>query len=315
MGLGLAALGRPGYINLGHAEDLQSNYDPNIMRQKTHEVLDLAYANGIRYFDAAQSYGKSEVFLMSWIKNKKQFDKDFVVGSKWGYTYTANWQVQAEKHEVKEHSLKILNRQWEFTQNLLPHLKVYQVHSATFDSGILENKEVLLRLIELKHQGLQIGLSLSGTQQAEVLKAAMELSFSGRRLFDTVQVTYNILEQSTNSILKEAAHSGMGIIIKEGVANGRLTSRNNATSFQASKLVLEKIANKHEVTIDAIALAFILAQPWCHIVLSGAATKKHLLSNLNAFKVKLDEEDLENLQSLKMNKEDYWKERSQLKWN
>lgn len=26
MGLGLAALGRPGYINLGHGDDLQHNY-------------------------------------------------------------------------------------------------------------------------------------------------------------------------------------------------------------------------------------------------------------------------------------------------
>jgi len=28
IGLGLAALGRPGYINLGHADDLRRQYEP-----------------------------------------------------------------------------------------------------------------------------------------------------------------------------------------------------------------------------------------------------------------------------------------------
>jgi hypothetical protein len=33
------------------------------------------------------------------------------VGSKWGYTYTANWKIEAKAHEVKEHSLATLERQ------------------------------------------------------------------------------------------------------------------------------------------------------------------------------------------------------------
>ena len=35
LGLGLAALGRPGYINLGHAEDLAHNYDVAAMAAHT----------------------------------------------------------------------------------------------------------------------------------------------------------------------------------------------------------------------------------------------------------------------------------------
>jgi hypothetical protein len=30
------------------------------------------------------------------------------------------------------------------------HIKIYQVHSATFESGILENRDVLKRLYEIK---------------------------------------------------------------------------------------------------------------------------------------------------------------------
>src|SRR5580693_3392224 len=71
IGLGLAALGRPGYITLGHAGDLA----------------------GERYFDAARSYGLAEEFLGSWLAARGLGRADVTVGSKWGYTYTAGWRV------------------------------------------------------------------------------------------------------------------------------------------------------------------------------------------------------------------------------
>ena len=136
MGLGLAALGRPGYINLNHAADLNTDYDVDTMRQQTHDVLHAAFAAGIRYFDAARSYGKAEQFLRSWLDSADLKNEHVTVGSKWGYTYTADWQVDADTHEVKEHSLRVLNTQWQESQhNLGEHLNLYQIHSATLSSG------------------------------------------------------------------------------------------------------------------------------------------------------------------------------------
>jgi len=65
LGLGLATLGRPGYINLGHADDLNKNYDIVSMEEHAHTILDAAWAAGIRYYDVARSYGQAEVFLGS----------------------------------------------------------------------------------------------------------------------------------------------------------------------------------------------------------------------------------------------------------
>src|SRR5947209_4870233 len=95
MGLGLAALGRPGYINLGHAPDLEANYDVAAMEAAAHAVLDAARAAGVRYFDAARSYGRAEAFLASWLSSRKIAPGAVTVGSKWGYTYTAGWRVEA----------------------------------------------------------------------------------------------------------------------------------------------------------------------------------------------------------------------------
>src|SRR5881275_1822007 len=46
IGLGLAALGRPGYINLGHARDLASHTGVAALEAQTHAVLDAAWAAG-----------------------------------------------------------------------------------------------------------------------------------------------------------------------------------------------------------------------------------------------------------------------------
>lgn len=48
MGLGLAALGRPGYINLGHGGDLARGKSVDDMRQHCWDVLDAAWAAGVR---------------------------------------------------------------------------------------------------------------------------------------------------------------------------------------------------------------------------------------------------------------------------
>ena len=119
LGLGMAALGRPGYINLGHASDLGRNHDPAAMEAHAHAVLDAAFAEGVRYFDAARSYGEGERFLSTWLAKRGLSRADVFVASKWGYTYTAGWKVEAEKHEVKDHSLPVLRRQAEESRALL----------------------------------------------------------------------------------------------------------------------------------------------------------------------------------------------------
>ena len=315
IGLGLAALGRPGYINLEHGTDLKSNYEVQSMQLNTLKMLDLAYSNGIRYFDAARSYGKAELFLSEWIKSKD--DKEHLtVGSKWGYTYTADWKVKTEKHEVKEHSIEVLNRQWFESKELLSdRLNIYQIHSATLDSGVLENKDVVKKLWELRFTGTVIGLTLSGVNQTTTLQKALSIKRDNDFLFQSVQATWNILERSTTDVLVEASQAGFGVIIKEAVANGRLTNKNDETSFFNKKEQLKRIAKKYNVGIDAIAIAYILQQPWVSTVLSGAVTNEQLESNLKALKVKFGMRELNILNSMVEIPEKYWKTRSELEWN
>src|SRR5438105_488250 len=93
-------------MNLGHAEALERDYDVASMERRCHQVMEAAYRLGVRYFDAARSYGRAEEFVAHWPRHE-----EVTIGSKWGYVYTAGWRVDAEKHEVKDHSLANLERQ------------------------------------------------------------------------------------------------------------------------------------------------------------------------------------------------------------
>lgn len=315
IGLGLAALGRPGYINIGHGSDLNADYDVEAMKAKASSVLHEAYQQGIRYFDVARSYGQGEYFLENWLHEIGKKD-DVVVGSKWGYTYTAGWKVTADRHEVKEHSITRLNHQWpESVQLLKNNLCIYHIHSATLESGVLDNKEVLDKLWDLKKKGIVIGLSLSGERQSQTLEKAIAISRGEENLFQSVQATWNILEQSATESLKKASLHGFGVIIKEAVANGRLTERNTDPAFLKKKNTLKAISDKYKVGVDALSIAFIMRQPWVSTVLSGAATKDQLLSNLKAQYIRLTDSDMECLSEMREPASEYWKRRSRLIWN
>src|SRR5262249_40137417 len=152
----------------------------------THAVLDAARQMGVRYFDAARSYGRAEYFLSSWLTSRQIAPDAVTVGSKWGYTYTAEWRVAARQHEVKDHSLTVLTRQLAESRDLLGRqLKLYQIHSTTLESGVLDDADVLSTLARLRAEGLKIGLTLSGPRQRATLERAMEVVIDNQRLFDT----------------------------------------------------------------------------------------------------------------------------------
>jgi aryl-alcohol dehydrogenase-like predicted oxidoreductase len=254
-------------------------------------VLSAAYDAGIRYFDAARSYGYAERFLATWLQRRGLAPRAVTVGSKWGYTYVGDWRVDARVHEVKDHSLGALRRQIEESRALLgEYLDLYQIHSATLESGVLEDQSVLAELNNLRAGGLAIGLSVSGPRQADVIRRALELRVDGINPFQSLQATWNLLEPSAGPALAEAHAAGWGVIIKEALANGRLADR------------------------DQHAMAAALANPWVDVVLSGAVTVDQVRSNALAATVRLAPDELAELAAAAEPPDQYWKERSRLTW-
>ena len=311
IGLGLAAVGRPAYIDVGRESDLGQHRSVEELERRAHDLLDAAQAAGVRYLDVARSYGLAERFLRSWLAKRGLFPGDPTVGSKWGYRYVGAWRLDAPVHEVKDHSLAALERQYaESVAELGDWLVLYQIHSATPDSGVLEDVAVLRALDGMRREGLVIGLTVSGPGQADAIRRALDVRVDGANPFGAVQATWNVLERSAGPALAEAHQAGWGVILKEVLANGRL-ARRDAYGGTA----LGEAAARQGVGTDAIAIAVALANDWVDVVLSGAVAVPQLESNLVAPSVRLSAADLESLATLTQPPERYWSERQALPWS
>jgi len=312
IGLGTAAIGRPLYIN----EKQEVNDEPFSLpkfKEKGLQVLEDAYHKGVRYFDTSPGYGIAEQLLVEWLKGKN--DPSIQISTKWGYTYVANFDPNAKQHEIKEHSLNNLNRQWKYSHQLLPFLKVYQIHSATFDTWVLDNIEVLKRLHELKNKNnIIIGLTTTGDNQNEVLEKALAVQVENESLFQSFQCTFNVLDQSISKHSSALQKLSGPFIIKEALANGRLISNNNYPKYAKLYNFMEGLANKYNVGVDAIALRYCLEVFPRSMVLSGAANGIHLTANLKANQFSLTDSEIEQLGVFGVSTRKYWKERKQLSW-
>jgi aryl-alcohol dehydrogenase-like predicted oxidoreductase len=304
IGLGLAALGRPVYIDVGRDCDLGSERTRAAMEARCHAVLDAAYAAGIRSMDVARSYGDGEAFLGAWLEARDP--PDVVVGSKWGYTYVGGWRLDADVQEVKDLSVDALRRQIAESRRLLgDRLSLYQIHSATIESGVFDDHEVLDELRSLRESGLVLGFSTSGPKQAEAIARGIQERVGGEPLFSTVQSTWNVLEPSAGPALAEAHAEGRGVLIKEAMANGRLAAPDGP---------LGSIAGRLGTTPDRVALATALAHPWVDVVLSGAVTVHQVRSNAAAVDLTLPADTLSEVDAFAQRPEPYWTDRAALPW-
>jgi aryl-alcohol dehydrogenase-like predicted oxidoreductase len=305
-------------VTLNHAADLGGRYDPSAMELRAHDVLSAAFEAGIRYVDAARSYGRAEDFVASWLREREIEPGEIVVASKWGYTYTAGWSTSATQHEVKDHSLAAFERQLgESVERLGRHLSLYQIHSVTAEGKTLEDGALIDAIARLRERGIRPGLSVSGAGQDVAIRRSLEVRRDGEPVFDSVQATWNLLERGAESALEEAHAAGMKVVVKESLANGRLTHRHrddDGVLFPAVARIRE-LAESRSTTIEMLALAAALARPWADIVLTGAATVEQIRSNVAAVDLAYDAELEEELRSVSIGSSEYWRARSSFGWN
>jgi len=302
LGLGLAAVGRPAYITTARDADLGEPADRSIeaMRARAHELLDEAWALGIRDVDAARSYGYAEEFLGSWLAAHPERRRELTIGSKWGYAYVGDWRMDAAVHERKEHSAAMLDRQWPETLAALGTVPdLYLIHSVTPDSPVLADAAVLERMRRLRAEGVRAGLSTSGPRQADVLRAALALPDTP---FQAVQATWNLRESSAGDALAAAHDAGWTVVLKEVLANGSLAEA-------APGSALERVASGADPDIAAIGAA--RAQAFADVVLVGATTRRHLQRAAEAPARTIDRADLE---ALAVDPVQYWRERAERPW-
>lgn len=304
LGFGMAAVGRPAYITEGRGEDLgvPASRTVEALEKRAHLLLDTAWDLGVRYVDVARSYGRAEEFLGSWLRANPTRRTQLTIGSKWGYSYVGNWSVNARIHEVKDHGLGMLARQWAETRSAIGSAPdYYLIHSVTPDSPVLHDRDVLDHLRDLRQSGLRVGLSTSGPHQSQVIKSALNTEEAP---FTVVQSTWNVLEPSAGPALTLAHDAGWTVVLKEVLANGLLARSDEQNPLNG---IVDNAGQASEYAIRAAAQT-----PWTDIVLSGATTVEQLVSNWRALRA-TPAWDVPG--SLAVSPDRYWTQRAERAWS
>lgn len=303
LGFGLAAVGRPAYITSDREHDLGVPAVRSVaaLESRVHALLDTAWALGIRYLDAARSYGRAEQFLGSWLAVHPERRAALTIGSKWGYEYVGDWDPMAELHERKEHTLAMLDRQWPETLSALggpPDF--YLIHSVTPDSPALADRALIERIGEIRDAGVRVGISTSGPHQAEVIDRARS---EHGDLFSVVQSTWNVFEPSAGHALARVHGEGWTVVLKEVLANGWLSDAHAPKAVQDAAVAAS-------LRVDEFAFAIARRQEWADIVLSGAATDDQLRRGVE----RSAPAGALSAPSFAVDADAYWKRRSALDW-
>ena len=165
-------------------------------------ILDL----GVKYIDTAPAYGLSEERIGRSIGHRRG---EFTLSTKVGETFdqgrsTYDFSAAAVRSSV-ERSLRRLRTDV---------LDIVFIHSNGDDVEIQRATDAVATLRELKEQGLVRAIGLSG-KTLEGARLALEWA-------DAIMVEYHIDDVSHAEVIAAAAGRGVGVVVKKGLASGRL---------------------------------------------------------------------------------------------
>ena len=274
------------------------------------EILKRSFDAGVNFVDTADVYtnGESEKTLANAISNLGIPRKDLVIATKvYGRTGKGRNDVGASRGHIMdgvEQSLKRLQTDY---------IDLYQIHAA---DTVTPLEETLRALDTLVSQGKVRYIGCSNWYGWQLMKALGISEAKNLAKLDTLQAYYSVagrdLEREIVPLLKD---QGTGLLVWSPLAGGLLSgkySRENQkpedsrrSSFDFPIVdkertwrildVLRPIAKSHNTNVATVALAWVLAKPSVTSVIIGAKRVDQLQQNLAAVDVKLDEEEIKQL--------------------
>jgi len=247
-------------------------------------LLNSALDSGINFLDTAACYGISEELIGRTVAHRRN---EYYLATKCGHSTDPDtgrvyrdafnspesWTAGIIEASI-DRSLKRMN---------VDHLDLVQLHSCSLD--VLKEGEVIEAIVKAKDAGKTRFIGYSGDNEAAMFAINTDL-------FDTLQTSFNLVEQHAKSKLFEIAVAyNMGVIAKRPIANGAwgvdTTPIVNFKSgyadeyFRRARLMIEggPIPDAPSDRIE-LALGFVLAHSVVHTAIVGTTNLSHLQTNI-----------------------------------
>ncbi|MGL4631801.1 MAG: aldo/keto reductase [Leadbetterella sp.] len=291
-----------GAMTFGNWE--MGGFKGTIDEKHADRIISKAMEHGVNFFDTADMYGagQSEIVLGSVLKSKRQ---DAVIATKVAFRAGAqsfNAGI-GTKHLIQQVDQSLKNLQTDYIDVLLLHN----------DDPITPIDETLKALENLGNSGkiLHIGFSnFQAWKAATMIQRQTDFNYSP---FVASQMHYSILNREVeNEFIPMSMHHGVGMMVWSPLSSGFLTGKYTRQNPQPADgrlnsfdlglfdrelgyTVIDKlteIANKHNSSIIAVSIAWLLAKKVVSSVILGVSNESQLDANLEATSIKLSEEDV-----------------------
>ncbi|MCA9983345.1 MAG: aldo/keto reductase [Anaerolineales bacterium] len=238
--------------------------------EQASQVLNAALDGGINFLDTAACYGISEETIGATIAHRRD---EFILATKAGHVAGGykgeDWTAQTITDSI-ERSLKRMKTD---------HLDIVQLHSCSVE--VLEQGDAIEALLAAQAAGKTRFVGYSGDNEAAAWAIA-----SG--IFDTLQTSFNLVEQRARTRLFEhAAAQDMGIIIKRPIANGAWGATacpsNYASQYFERAQAMDHMNPPAGAPTNRIllALGFTLAHEDVDTIIVGTKNPAHMQANLD----------------------------------
>lgn len=283
-----------------------NQFGGKVSEKEVAEILAALSDQGVNFLDTANMYqkGRSETAIGKALKGQRQ---NWLVATKFFHPVAPegpNDRGTSRKHifQAVEDSLSRLQTD---------HIDLYQIHSWDENTPLEESLRALDDLVRSGKVRYVGASNFNGWQLTEAFGLAREKGWT-RPV--SIQPHYHLFERGIEAELVPAAqYNDIGILPYFPLAGGFLTgkylagqdapkgSRGESSPYvqkyftEANYARLEQLsafAEQHGRSINALAHAWLLAQPQVSSVISGATSVAQALENAATFDWSLNEEDL-----------------------
>lgn len=239
--------------------------------EQAQTILNAVLDAGINFIDTSNDYGRSEEFIGKYISHRRS---EYYLATKCGCTVTRRDEHTDDTPHVwtRENLFRGLNESLERMKT--DYIDFMQLHNAPVDA--VEQGNLLEALQEMRQQGKVRFICISTTLPH--LPTYLEWG-----TFAAFQIPYSALERDHEYWISKAAESGLGTIIRGGVARGEpgagLGREDRWQKFEAAGL--DELLDPGE-SRTAFMLRFTLTHPHAHTIIAGTLQPEHLQENVAA---------------------------------
>lgn len=233
LAFGAFKIGRNERIKYAQGYDLPEETESAAL---LNAVLDL----GINVLDTAPAYGLSEERIGRAVSSRR---REYVLSTKAGELF----EYGESRYDFTASGLRrSVERSLERLQT--DAVDLLFLHVAADDVEVLQTTDAVETLRRLRSEGKTRGIGLS-SKTPEAASLALDWA-------DALMVEYHLDDRSHEAVIEEAARRGVNVIVKKGLASGRLPA--------------------------ADAVRFVLTNPGVTCLTVGSLNLEHLRQNLEA---------------------------------